>query len=151
MMKAYLTSITYSKSDECYRLDFSMNEFLEFNKTVAKANFYDTNYNPCLTWFEACYPDNGKIYTYWDEGYDIDIFNIVKNNPWTECSDALPNGLSKIINGETYYNNLYVQDRTEMFHIAYYDEDLCVWFEVNCSPIADIVRWCDCLPEPPTI
>jgi|GEM_PF-7095485 len=75
-MKAYLTSISYVGAG-CYRLDFSMNEFLEFNKTVAKSDFYDDNHNPCLTWFDKCYPENGKVSTYIDEDYDIDIFTII--------------------------------------------------------------------------
>lgn len=68
---------------------------------------------------------------------------------WIECINELPKNKSKIIDGETYYKDLYVQYGNGNLTISFYDEEQKQWFMRMGLPLDNIIRWCDCLPEPP--
>lgn len=60
---------------ECFII-VDLNDFEEHNRSVALPNWYDSDSNPRLTWFESgMYPRNGivKLYLYSNEDLPFDI------------------------------------------------------------------------------
>ena len=68
---------------------------------------------------------------------------------WVSVKDRLPEDKAKIIDGENYYKNLYVQYGNGNLTIAFYDEELRQWFTPLGLRLDGVSMWCDCLPEPP--
>lgn len=52
-MMAYLTDIVKSPDNNCYKLYFDFTEFERDNYKYFKADYYDSNGQPCLTAIEA--------------------------------------------------------------------------------------------------
>lgn len=70
-------------------------------------------------------------------------------NEWVSTKDMLPTGLGKVIDGEIYYKNLYIQYGDNDLTVGFYDEESEKWFTIMGFPPDSVIRWSDCLPEPP--
>ena len=70
--------------------------------------------------------------------------NGVTVQEWISVKDRLPN-CKKVIDGETYFNNVAVRVKGCGFEkIAYYDDEEKYWFDTNFFPaVGEVTHWCE--------
>lgn len=103
---------------------------------------------------EQCYGcifHDGKKNNFIPAKFDGPVYD-----PWVKINgpEDLPKGLSKIIDGETYYRALYVMQEGKTPLLGFYDEEDKMWFEATGTyslgmALTSVKWWCDCLPAPP--
>ena len=74
----------------------------------------------------------------------VTLDNQVASSKWISVKDRLPN-CKKVIDGETYFNNVAVRVKGCGFEkIAYYDDEEKYWFDTNFFPaVGEVTHWCE--------